>query len=479
MSTPSTWPIYEADKITVLAPEAPVGLVTLWRRLDTIVPRLTEAQRNVLCAVGNLYSKDGINLLLRNVLAKPTIRRILLTGPDLSGSGDALVALQRAGIGEDGCIVGVEGARIDAEIPRHAIEAFREHVEIVDLRQGFDVARIDEFALAPTAPWAEPAVFPDRALTTPDAFPGEETGIVIRGRHVADVWLEALYHIHRFGVVKGSEYATQQRELVNLMLVIEDEDPQAPILQPVLPLVIDELAPYYERLLTSVQVPDVTYTYGQRLRDFEGIDQVDFIIHKLRSEPTSRRALAVTWNQRTDPGNVNPPCLVTVQATIQEGRLFLTATFRSNDMFGSWPRNAFGLRELQRHIAEELGVMMGPLTTLSQSAHTYAFNWPDVETALTTHRRSKLALSDFDPRGNLLVQVDAEAGEIVVMHQSPLGLPIAQYRSATADELVRQLDHARVISLVSHATYIGLEIGRAEGCMRTGIPYVQDRAPSL
>lgn len=477
----SSWPVYEADTIAVLNPLAPVALSVLWRRMDTIVPRLTEPQRRGLVAVGNLYSKDGINLMLRNILAKPTIRRVLVTGPDLSGSGDALLKLVRDGVGEDRTIVGTIGAKVDREISDDAIARFRANVDVVDLRQGFDLGAIDSYFLDPAPAWAEPELFAERTLETPEFFPCEQTGVQIRGRKIAEVWLEVLHHVMRFGVVKGTEYGNRMRELVNVMTVVEDEDTLEPKLQPELPFTKDELQDYYERTLTAVEVPNVAYTYGQRLRAFgeEKIDQVAYILQKLREQPNSRRALASTWDQRKDPPDSNPPCLDLVQATIQEGRLFLTVYLRSNDMYASWHRNAFAMRELQRKLSEELGVKQGPLTMLSQSAHIYENDWEPASKALEQFRSQKLALTDMDPRGSFIISLDREAGEIVVLQQTPEGERLAEYRERSAEKLIRQLDHVRAISVVSHATYIGMEIGRAEICLRKGIEYIQDRAPSL
>jgi thymidylate synthase len=46
-------------------------------------------------------------------------------------------------------------------------------------------------------------------------------------------------------------------------------------------------------------------------------------------------------------------------------------------MFSAWPANAMGLRALQHHIRDEIAsqseydLTMGPLITISQSAHIY------------------------------------------------------------------------------------------------------------
>ena len=48
--------------------------------------------------IGQLYTKRGINYLLRNVLLNPKIKRILLVGADLMGSGEELLLVVSSGV---------------------------------------------------------------------------------------------------------------------------------------------------------------------------------------------------------------------------------------------------------------------------------------------------------------------------------------------------------------------------------------------
>ena len=46
--------------------------------------------RSLYSVIGNLYTTYGLNYLIRNVLANPRIRYIILPGPDLTGSGGGI-----------------------------------------------------------------------------------------------------------------------------------------------------------------------------------------------------------------------------------------------------------------------------------------------------------------------------------------------------------------------------------------------------
>ena len=83
------------------------------------------------------------------------------------------------------------------------------------------------------------------------------------------------------------------------------------------------------------------------------------------------------WDVNDYDNNDSPPCLNHIWIRTIDDELSLTATFRSNDMFSAWPSNAMGLRALQIHIMREIQnrinqkLKIGPLVTVSQSAHIY------------------------------------------------------------------------------------------------------------
>jgi len=156
---------------------------------------------------------------------------------------------------------------------------------------------------------------------------------------------------------------------------------------------------------------DATYTYGNRLRDYPvatrtgsgerhsqirriidrlmagigyvprsqggdisyrgdgnegGIDQIQTsIIDRLVLNPSSRRAVAITWSPVIDSGD----------------HLNLVCLFRSNDMLSAWGQNAYGLAHMQKFILDgvnagrerrgEQRLTQGWLETISVSAHMY------------------------------------------------------------------------------------------------------------
>jgi tetrahydromethanopterin S-methyltransferase subunit A len=83
----------------------------------------------------------------------------------------------------------------------------------------------------------------------------------------------------------------------------------------------------------------------------------------------------------------------------------------------------------------------------------------------------------LDPAGYFVVYPETQHRRLVLEHYTNAGVldcvlegrsPGALYATAIARNLVTRLDHA---------AYLGCELARAEQHLRTGVPYVQDRAP--
>jgi thymidylate synthase len=91
----------------------------------------------------------------------------------------------------------------------------------------------------------------------------------------------------------------------------------------------------------------------------------------------------------------NSPCLTQkwVRAS-EDGKLDMTATFRSNDMFRAWQFNAYALRAIQIQIANSLNMVPGILTTVSFSAHIYQKDFEEIELFLDNLQTKKMSKKD-------------------------------------------------------------------------------------
>ena len=101
------------------------------------------------------------------------------------------------------------------------------------------------------------------------------------------------------------------------------------------------------------------------------IDQISYIVEKIKSSPSTRRAIAITWNPVIDQMLDNCPCLQLVQCVMRDRKLNMRVIFRSNDMLTAAGANMYALVQLQKSIADSLGASYGSYTHISLIPHIY------------------------------------------------------------------------------------------------------------
>jgi len=492
------WPVYYKDQIILLNDKSPMALCTLWSRREDYLPEL---KKDKIALVANLYTVDGISYMIKNVLARPTIKHVILVGHDLNGSGQVLLDLMRSGIEEGSKVVG-HNAYLHRSIPRDAVEVFRQNVKVYDLRGKLprDAPSINAVIDAikdDDTPFFEGVVLPDEQGG--DAAGNvEDVGYLIKGEGLVDTWLKVLDAVMKFGEVKMTEYNVEQREALDVLAVVkkgpaaQSEGLPAEGIEEEIPAFVAfsraDLDAYAKAFFSPQKPEGVDYTYGNRLFAFarhgvfeksseemhEIIDQVSLAKEKLREHPFTRRAVAVTWKPEVDTSSLNPPCLMEISWSVKFGKLYQTATFRSHDVFGAWLLNAYALKGLQKSLAKDLNLEDGDMAILSVSAHVYKNNWAAAE-AVLTKGRSAVATFRPDPRGYFLIEADAQRGVIKVRHKFNDGRDSGyRFEGKKAEEVYKAIAAANLISMVDHAAYLGKELYRAEESLRQGKDYVQD-----
>jgi len=479
---------YFKEQLIVGNPESAVAVATLWSKKEKVAEGLP---RELFAAMGQLYSPTrGLDPLVRNLIANPSIRHLVVTGSDFSQSGRALEDLFAKGFERGRTALGQEcwlvksavEACIDIEVPAEAIEDLRKNVAVHAVALDQLRAKLEELSRLESAPWGRPRLFEKREHRAA-TFPSADVVEVVRGERVAPVWLEVLSRIMRFGREGETHYGTRQKEILDLVSVVEAEDPENLYVPEYLPCTKEDLEEYFPRVLSGKEYPDTSYTYGQRLRTYFGVDQVEEMVAKLAADADTRSATAVLWDQKADSKGHGAPCINHIWARAREGKLYLTATIRSNDMYSAWPENAFALRKLQRLIAAGVAkrggmkLALGELVTLSESAHVYSDCWADAERVVEKYYDKEVsrAESKQDPAGSFVVSLDR--GEIVCEHISPSGEHIETYRGHTAGHVASLVSRSAAVTRVDHALYLGRELAKAETALANGesFVYVQDQ----
>lgn len=113
------------------------------------------------------------------------------------------------------------------------------------------------------------------------------------------------------------------------------------------------------------------WAYG---KDGRGSDQIQKVVHILREDPSSRRAVITMWERGDlwDQKSKDIPCNLSVAFRIRRGFLDMTVFNRSNDMiWGAYGANVVHMSFLQELVATCLGVRIGRYTQVSNNFHIY------------------------------------------------------------------------------------------------------------
>ncbi|MHA1684015.1 MAG: thymidylate synthase [Promethearchaeota archaeon] len=119
------------------------------------------------------------------------------------------------------------------------------------------------------------------------------------------------------------------------------------------------------------EVPELGHakSYGWRLRNYNGLDQVDWVVRKLRSKPATKSATITTLVPGGDTTYV--PCVSLLDFKLREGGLLLTVTCRSLDLGKKALFNMMELTRLGREIADSVGAGLRELVVHVISGHIY------------------------------------------------------------------------------------------------------------
>jgi thymidylate synthase (methanogen type) len=128
-------------------------------------------------------------------------------------------------------------------------------------------------------------------------------------------------------------------------------------------------------------IPEWGYSYGQRLFDKNGINQIENIIKKLRNNPESKSATVTLLDPEGDQSHV--PCIVSLDFKIRHKRLVTTAFFRSQDAGKKMYADILALHTISKRVAQHLNVKAGPVNIFVVSLHLYSEDREKIKFLLT------------------------------------------------------------------------------------------------
>ncbi|HLC67205.1 MAG TPA: thymidylate synthase [Candidatus Nanoarchaeia archaeon] len=455
-----------------------VAICTFWTDRKRL---LTKIPKDSYSIIGNLYSSHGINFLLQTLLANTQIRTIALFGHCMTQSDEDLLNLWKNGVVQGK----ISGTKVAVLLSSDDVELVRKHVQLLDLRgKSLDELNAAVASLPAEPPYAEPrnVLFAEEARV--ETLPSPLSGHYLYEDSVFAAWIKILNYVMKFGERKMTEYSEEQKEYNNVMVTIGSS---VDVVEMGFREFFSEaeLHQYYEENILRGVTPEsvgVSYTYGDRLFNLDGRNQVQYIIDKLGMHPYSRRAVAVLWQPEKDQEEEHGPCLNYLSCNIHDNAVYMTVLFRSNDIYNAWPKNVLSLMRLQQYIVAQINsrshtsYVPGKFTITSVSAHVYQHNFREV-LELIEQNINHLARFVVDPKGLFVVEV--KEGLIQVEYRTNEGELIQTFSGKNGEELYKDIARDDIFSFFAHSAYLGYQIAKAEQSLKLGIPYVQDKSQNL
>lgn len=117
---------------------------------------------------------------------------------------------------------------------------------------------------------------------------------------------------------------------------------------------------------------DLGPIYGKQWRDFNGVDQISYLINELKTNPNSRRLILSSWNPRELNEMTLPPCHLLFQLYVNNNKLSMQLYQRSADIFLGVPFNISSYALLLHLLALEADLEVGEFVHTIGDAHIYS-----------------------------------------------------------------------------------------------------------
>ena len=197
---------------------------------------------------------------------------------------------------------------------------------------------------------------------------------LVETRTLGEGWLEVSRRIIEAG--SDATYDGQlTKELSLVTLAVAEPDPEDELIAA---LADPEWLDWMRRNFTEPDdVPELggARSYARRLRDYEGRDQVAWVIERLRADPETRSAAITTFQPLVDTSYI--PCVSLLDFWIADAKLELIVYAHSLDFGKKAYGNLVELARLQHEVATAVAAPVGRLVIHAKSAHVYE---PELET---------------------------------------------------------------------------------------------------
>ena len=222
----------------------------------------------------------------------------------------------------------------------------------------------------------------------------------IKGTNPSETWMKAI----NFIVERGKRQGGLRREIINMVSVTEN------------PLEIFSGVDYLfrkhigskwigkgEKCIFPI-IPNNENSererwskdyWGRLTRYRQRVNQLKFVVNRLRNKPHSKQLSCVTFDPEVDiqphrPFNPSMPCMIAIDIKFRNGKLNLFAMFRSHDFGRKAYGNYIGLGKLLNMLSHETGYNIGEVVCYSISAHVRAKEFESIVSLLEEYKKRRL-----------------------------------------------------------------------------------------
>src|SRR5210317_522680 len=142
---------------------------------------------------------------------------------------------------------------------------------------------------------------------------------------------------------------------------------------------------------------DLGPVYGAQWRSWRGadgqtVDQIEQLVHDIKTNPDSRRLIVSAWNVAEIGNMALPPCHAFFQFYVADGRLSCQLYQRSADIFLGVPFNIASYALLLMMVAQVTGLQAGDFVHTLGDAHLYSNHFEQANIQLQREPRNLPAM---------------------------------------------------------------------------------------
>lgn len=138
-------------------------------------------------------------------------------------------------------------------------------------------------------------------------------------------------------------------------------------------LEIEKVAKIWSRMYDPQdETKTVHSNYGFQWNRGNVVSQIDYVVNELKENPNSRRAVISIYDgKESEKYWFDTPCTLAIHFQIVNGVLNMTVIMRSCDLYFGFCNDQYCFSNLQKMIADRLGINVGQFFFFASNLHIY------------------------------------------------------------------------------------------------------------